>query len=152
MQTFFHGWRRKAGFVTLVMACAFLCGRVRSETYSDSFLFSYGTNTNGSIDSENGYLIFESTTMLSEVSHRTDFRTLLCCDPNECYLYYRDEKIGWRFQCFTVGVYEVIPDNSGGPFSLFTATRTWFMSYWTIISPLTLLSAYLILWKPRKRA
>lgn len=27
----------------------------------------------------------------------------------------------------------------------------WTVSYWSLILPLTLLSAYLILWKPRKR-
>ena len=137
----------------LVMALAFFCGRIRSETYSDSFSFPYGTNTRGSIDSENGYLFFESTTMSSPVSNRTYFRTLFCCDPNACYLYYQDETIGWRFQCFAFGTYEIIPDNSNteGPHSMFSARRTWFLSHWTMIAALTLLSAYLILWKPRKK-
>jgi hypothetical protein len=153
MSEYFKGWRRKAGLVTLAMALAFFFGRLRSETYSDSFSFPYGTNTRGAIESENGYLLFESTTMPSPVPIRTSFSTLFCCDPNECYLYYRDyrdEAIGWRSLCFAFGTHEVIPDNSHteGPRSLFSNRRTWFLSYWTMVLPLTLLSAWLILCKP----
>ena len=32
MGEFFHGWRRKVGIVTLVIACVFMAGWVRSAT------------------------------------------------------------------------------------------------------------------------
>ena len=153
MGEFFKGWRRKAGCVALVMALALFCGRVRSETYSDSLSFPYGMNTRGSIDSENGYVFFESTTLTSQVSGGAYFNTAYCCDPHACYLYYRDQTIGWRFLCFAFGAHQVISDNSAtdGPRSLVSARRTWFLSYWTMIAPLTLMAAYLFLWKPRQR-
>ena len=153
MRDFFHGWRRKTGVATLMMALAFLVGWIRSETYSDAFSFSCGTNMSYTIYSVNGYLFFELMTMPVALSNHTHFRTLYSCDPNECYLYYRDQTIGWRFLCFAVGVDEVVPDNSDteGPHSLFVARRTWFMSYWTMISSLAILAAYLILVPIRKR-
>lgn len=154
MRDLFHGWRRKTGGASLVMALAFLVGWIRSETYSDAFSFSCGTNMSYSIYSENGYLFFELTTMPGTLSNQTYFRTLYSCDPNECYLYYRDQTIGWRFLCFAIGVDEITSDNShtDGPHSLFVARRTCFMSYWTMISSLTILAAYLILVPSRKRS
>src|SRR5947209_2489025 len=35
MNNFFHGWRRRAGCVTLVMACVFMAGWVRSFKTAD---------------------------------------------------------------------------------------------------------------------
>jgi hypothetical protein len=35
MSDFFHGWRRKAGFVTLLMAIVFMAGWVRSMSGID---------------------------------------------------------------------------------------------------------------------
>ena len=153
MRELFHGRRRKTGVATLMMALAFLVGWIRSQTYSDAFSFSCGTNMSYSIYSVNGYLFFELMTMPAALSKQAYFRTLYSCDPNECYLYYRDQTIRWRLLCFAVGVYEVIPETSDseGPHSLFVARRTWFMSYWTMISSLAILAAYLILVPLRKR-
>lgn len=38
MLTFFHGWRRKMGAATLAMACLFAAGWIRSQFVWDSFV------------------------------------------------------------------------------------------------------------------
>ena len=42
MGDFFHGWRRKTGCATLLMALAFMAGWVRSFTVGDDFKFTSG--------------------------------------------------------------------------------------------------------------
>ena len=42
MDEFFDGWRRKAGVITLVVACAFAVGWVRSVFCSDDFEWEVG--------------------------------------------------------------------------------------------------------------
>jgi hypothetical protein len=37
MGEFFKGWRRRVGVVTLVMACVFMAGWVRSQSFGDVF-------------------------------------------------------------------------------------------------------------------
>lgn len=39
---YFRGWKRKAGVVTLVMACVCAAGWVRSLNFSDALLFTVG--------------------------------------------------------------------------------------------------------------
>jgi hypothetical protein len=38
MMTFLHGWRRKAGFATLATACVFMAGWIRSLAHEDSLI------------------------------------------------------------------------------------------------------------------
>ena len=40
MREFFKEWRRKVGLLTLLMACVFMAGWVRSHVIQDQFLFS----------------------------------------------------------------------------------------------------------------
>lgn len=149
MKEFFRGWRRKTGCVTLMIALGLFVGRIRSETYSDSLFIPLGTQTHCTIDSDNGYLFFET----AAGSYGPDWRTLYCCDPNQCYLYFRDESVGWRFLYFAVGTHDVVPAAVEGPDVMQSMPRrTWFMSYWTAITPVTLLAAYLILWQSCRRA
>ena len=43
MREFFRGWRRKVGCITLVMACAFVGGGIRSGVVFDRIAFAIGT-------------------------------------------------------------------------------------------------------------
>ena len=40
MDEFFRGWRRKIGVLTLVMACVFMVGWVRSEAMFDMIAYA----------------------------------------------------------------------------------------------------------------
>ena len=138
------------------MASTFLIGRFRSDTYSGTFSFPFGKNIRGALNSENGYLFFEREYVPTDMPPYPPYwRTLLCCDPTTVYLYYRDSSVGWRFQCFAFGEHKckIIELTDGeersstlGP----VLQTTWFLSYWSVIAPLTLISAYLLLSKNRK--
>jgi len=43
MSSFFHGWRRKIGCVTLVMAAAVTCAWTRSDVIADFLIVDFGT-------------------------------------------------------------------------------------------------------------
>ncbi|HEY4263122.1 MAG TPA: hypothetical protein VGM98_23370 [Schlesneria sp.] len=104
----FHGWRRKAGCVALVVACFLFIAWTRSLIVSDAIL---GRSRWISLDSE-------GKTYDLIVSRDGAVRNI-----------YRTSQMG------------------GG----FRDEEVFAVSYAIVILPLTLLSAYLILWKPRKR-
>ncbi len=104
MGDFFKPWRRKAGFVTLAMACMFLLA------------WGWGQGNATSID------VWYTTT-------------------TECFLTLDSR----GFQLFNG---EIAIDKATGMRQL---NRIWDVevSHWSIITPLTLLTAYLLLSKPR---
>jgi hypothetical protein len=55
MHTFFHGWRRKTGCITLVVSCALMGLWMRSQLAGDTWCWSVGHETEVVI-SENGML------------------------------------------------------------------------------------------------
>ncbi len=145
MHTFFHGWRRKAGVVTLVLACLLTSLWVRSLSIADEI----------NVD-RYGY-------MYALESKAGD----ICC-------------LRWTGWVGGTVTWQTSPHRDGGAhsfdgvhrFSAGTnfgpdlshvgetgiyppdrrATGQGFrISYSAFVLPLTLLSAYLILWKPRTR-
>jgi len=131
MGEFFKGWRRKMGVLTLVMACVFAAGWVRSQETADSiyivvchreYCFSSETGQLGisEFDDEPDYPWEYPLIRSSVARHDVDI-------PQQPFFfkYVRDE-----------GMYSP-------PFS---GIR---VSYSPIVLPLTLLSAYLLLVKPR---
>lgn len=112
MHTYFHGWRRKAGVVSLVMACL-LCGMwVRSRIVGDGLLFQY-LGKQRYFASAYGRIIWWS-------------------DDN---IFPFDYSLGGPLPA----VHSVFEE------SQFT------MPYWSLVVPLTLLSAYLLLVPSRKQ-
>ena len=104
MGDFFHGWRRKAGCITLLVACIFGTGWVRSFHINDQFPFPSQNHTT--------FLLFVS-------------------------------KAGRL-----VGLYVAIVKR-GSP-NVVSEDTVYDIPYWSIVIPLTLLSAYLLISKPRK--
>jgi hypothetical protein len=98
MREFFRGWKRKAGCVTLLLACVFAAGWVRSQNSIDSFVISD----------------FEFVSL----NGRIDFGVL------------------WRR--VSIGI---------GEFPEYHAYKC--VYYWSLVLPLTLLSAYLLVSKQR---
>lgn len=127
MREFFYGWRRKAGCVTLVIACGLVGAWVRSLHVHDT-LVAPQLNRLHIIDSVNGHIWwtgcqsepdwgFESTALHQRLTASEHF-------VRRWSLVAKSEKL---------------------------RLAQWVMPYWLITVPLTLLSAYLIFWKPRKR-
>lgn len=113
MSDFFHGWRRKAGCVLLVLACALLSGWLRSLVRVDVIRTPYCLLSSG------------AGTMVLNFSSRTTW--------------------GWHASAMTpvnawwvwFGSFGWLGDGFGVPYCACTV-------------PLAPLSAYLILWNPRK--
>ena len=124
MREFFHGWRRKAGCITLVMVCSLMGLWTRCLATRDSIGIVVG-----------GGMYFVSSTDFG-FECRRDF------DPPPV----DGPPIWWNFippkptqpLIFTYGDAEKIEP-----------VRT--VLHWPIVLPLGVLSVYLILWKPRKR-
>ena len=121
MREFFRGWRRKAGTVTLVMACVLSLLWYRSQFFGDRLTV--------------GPLI--GVSQFGEVSFGYS--------PNIS-----------RLALNSVQLHGVVTGTGPGGLVLRSPDARWrhfkpVISYWPLAILLTLLSAYLILWKSRKR-
>ena len=127
MRDFFHGWRRKMGVVTLMMACVFMGGWFRSfEPVNDSITLGHNhllMSTNGFVY---WYIFYDGdwADSVSQVSMKTDM------------------KFKWNWE----GLGMIASDQAVWQQYI----RKYGISYWYFISPLTLLSAVLLLSKSRK--
>jgi hypothetical protein len=142
MKELFHGWRRKAGVATLVLACVLMGVWARSYLIEDEFWYA---ENHGS--GPHFALIVVSHTGISWWSWQSP--TL----PNPA------PRSDWRS----------FPVNSKSKFDVFNShqrsipylrtrveMREWHSPLWPFailaILPLATLSAYLIVWRPRKRS
>jgi len=124
MSDFFHGWRRKLGCVLLVMATVVVGIWIRSSIVYDQCVWADSNHKNVvySLNGEFGWLRW-SVNRRQQLS----FGSV----PLDS-----DGEAKWRM------LHDMMRAmNDAGK---------WTGSYWFIATPLTLLSAYLILWKPRK--
>ena len=130
MRELFKGWRRKAGCVTLVMACVITSLWMRSYYLCDDVWFQIGSRTHMITSLRGGigwsswdYVMADSGLITRDLSR----------EPNLVGIPFRDYMKRWdnqrRYASWNVWY--------------------WYAYYWQCCVPLTLLSAYLILWKPR---
>jgi hypothetical protein len=124
MREFFGGWRRKVGCVMLVMACVVTISWVRSRIRDESAFVRFYRSAIF-FHHENGRFLVWRDVMVNE-----------------------GLPFGWE------------PGSNIDASHASTKTKAkWVFNsrkvagqHWMLVVPLTLLSAYLILWKPRKRA
>jgi hypothetical protein len=147
MRTSFHGWRRKTGVVSLLMACVLMAAWVRSQTTIDLLMVTaFGRQVNF-ISGSGAFMTVCGT--LGAVGQKYDPKKLP--QPRSTGVYFncerlsddRSKPIAWKnWSDSSLNIY-VISRRDDIEIPL--------ISYVSIVLPLTLLSAYLILWKPRKR-
>ena len=152
MREFFHGWPRKTGCVTLLMAIA-LCGEwCRTQTrvevverVASEWLFSgRGTiiwATESNTQASRVSFMFSWYESLMERLGKHPDSTETQCDTLEV-----DWDCLWRHGCagFEVGRHQCVQYK--------TCTVRWCrIEFSSLVGLLTLLSAYLILWQPRKQ-
>ena len=126
MHEFFHGWRRKAGVVTLVIALAMVALWSRSYRINDIGMLAVG-DWQHEFSSINGVILWRSW---RPVGTR----------PSDGY------------EMVPVLALQRVASVKGIDWlSRFDNSDTKRIAYWSLILPVTLFSAYLILWKPRKR-
>lgn len=147
MATYFQPLRRKLGVLTLLFACGFMGGWMRSLTDLDA-LFWLKEKVTYSVVSFNGYINWERiwpvrtprpTRWLYRHNGSPSFE-----DPMEgTDIHWRYAALGFSFSAFST----TIPVTGAAP--LIEEFESWDFPYWSIVVPLTLLSTWLLLSKPR---
>jgi hypothetical protein len=126
MQNYFHGWRRKTGVVTLLMACGLMGMWIRSLNRNDWVGLSANYKLVLLLHSSEGEIWWQTTQ-----------------DPHDAPPY---EPLWWgSSQHGLVPTLPPIEDDDS------RAVPTVCVPYWSIAIPFTLLSAYLILAPSLKR-
>ena len=152
MREFFRGWRRKAGLATLGMALLLMAAWMRSIVVTDVIVvpdviaISTEPATCDQLMSHRGRvslfrcpLAFTSFQKLRwETANHSmyfDWLEYLEKEPAEDFVW------RWSFGGFVLGEYGAGPDSFSFSFIV--------VPYWSFVLPLTLLSAWLLLIKPR---
>ncbi len=151
MGNFFHGWRRKIGVVTLLMACVFMAGWVRSLSVRDIKVLSWSNLSPHRFISQDATIAwqrFESSlpviltpsqvesVAIMDPKHRGQFVEVRTCREG-------DYQWGFRGRGFSFGHLDSELSRIRG--------SIWIVPYWSIVTPLTLLSACLLLSQRRRR-
>lgn len=152
MCEFFKPWRRKLGVATLAMACLFAAGWVRGSYVADELRFPITRKTAGEITSANEgcYFIYQQRLTGDDLVCRWSFAV-----QNEQRAYVGnffsniatpgkgevDDEVGWTVNYF--GFY------AGSAHNKQFGRGIVVVPYWSIVLPLTLLSAWLLLSKPK---
>ena len=147
MGEYFKAWRRKVGIVTLLIACALMAGWVRSEVNYCVIRFN-GNHESfriGSYDGMLGFIWVSFETVNEDPFLDWDYGPLSAILENGVYEpFRRQEGMDWRW--------EWAGFHFGGGTASQTATysESFYFPYWSIVVPLTLVSAYVLLSKQRK--
>lgn len=170
MKNFFHGWRRKTGCLTLMLACA-LCSlwlrSLRTNDRVDGYIVSrvvhgYVVSTNGDLNIIRRFPLppdhaVNSLHLKKWILWQTSYtdpiytvllgRTAFGCGGDvmglpDCWCEF---DVAWRFDFvglhFGQGRHRTWEEWD---------VQLWTFPYWFLILPLAMLSMYLILWTPRK--
>ena len=144
MTELFRGWRRKAGVLTLVLSCVFMGGWLRSQICSD--LVSFGGR-----EGQRFYCLRTYRNCLVWETAESEFDKMV--------------RPGWSF---VIGLLQI--DDQFGNLGDYRWRRNWYefdfgekyfeqtclqrtywsVPYWSIVSPLTVISFWLLLPKPSK--
>ena len=139
---FFRGWRRKAGCVSLVLACVFAAAWIRSCNSLDYLYLRGMTNKWEWVLISGGQKFYVLPAMdLGTVTNagRTQ-------DEAKIYLLNRPFYLGGRYFLHSMTAKHVqgIFASMDAPVPILSM-----IPYWIVVAPLTLASAYLLLVKPR---
>ena len=141
LQEFLKGWRRKTGCVILMIACTVVGMWLRSHIVRDG-ISDLGDKGAHSLYSVNGTIRWTQWLGPERNPYHEPVWYSLRSDT-----FQEPQSIIWSRQwCF---IHRRESDDR--PWFVPGRTRELILPYWFVVIPLTLLSAYLLLWKPRKR-
>ena len=157
MGEFFHGWRRKVGVLTLLLACMFAVGWMRSPRIIDSIRFPAQMHAKESLVSVTIDSLISSSHSIFWVRSdegSADISPTEEIDLGPRYpkwntssehpeLFHSQFKWRWRVCGFGIGDFDV--ERHEGSWETCAI-----IPYWSIVIPLTVLSAWLLLSKSRK--
>jgi len=137
MHEFFQPVRRKLGVIVLALACGFMAAWVRSVTVYDRLFLHNGTRRADSIDSVDGQLGWGVRYFSSDQNSAVTWKH----DPFSAATLHDVIKIKW----YGIGFCDELVEPA-----LSSRGVLWFVPYGSIVLPLTLLSAWLLLGKRRR--
>ena len=146
MREFFGDWKRKLGVVTLVMACVLTAGWVRSAGTIDLILLDTQmhhfnlVSGCGHFQFVAGRLASQTVSRIESVEIPTQISMEMEFDQNVIRSALPTGVKHLRYDATEMAIYSISGDVS---------TPIMTVPYWSIVLPLTLLSAWLLLSKPR---
>ena len=154
MKEFFHGWRRKAGCAALVLALVVWSGWVRSLIVSDLVIMNQGTMIISS--TPNGLAMLRSPAAGAAEWTAPRWMSIPNGPPELRSRDWTWQFCGFRYGHEVKGTAKTTTTHPDGQVvteevEYIAYEHAWVIPYWSIAISLTLLAAYLILWKPRKR-
>ena len=144
MGEFFHGWRRKIGVVTLVMACVSMAGWVRSHSVQDVISIHSGRHTSESLSSVKRVLVWQRS-QFDYDEYKGPLPEWTTYPFHSETKWFDETGMIWRWQLCGFGFGELPSDLIDG-----VQARYFFIPYWSVTGPLTLISAWLLLLKAGK--
>lgn len=156
MREYFRGWKRKTGCLTLALACVFMAGWVRSHSVHDALVIPTGKHSSIQIISACRCFVllaagitgstpntFEYTWQSKPCQHNRTMLRIETCLRTPAQSLSRRIETG-------IEINGILP--SAGDFRLDDVSASYYgISYWYLILPMTLVSAYLLLSKPRPK-
>jgi len=142
MGEFFRPWRRKIGVVTLAMACVFAAGWVRSnsvEDLEDVLRVSISKRQTTTFKSRNGTICWADFDKPEAIAGIGSAVISDHFGPSES----TPASPEWQRSWFGISFGQQCDPYDG------TRIRFCNIPHWSIVTPLTLISAYLLLSKPR---
>lgn len=150
MRGFFKPFRRKVGVVMLGLACFVMVAWVRSIFIGDHFSFAADGRKRTRLISADGYLnlneehySWQIPSLPNSVWESAPRRPTESDDSDDV-----DAPMIWEWSAFGIDVGEFSHDPGLGDVRHFFCC----VPYWSIVLPFTLLSAYLLVTKPRRSA
>lgn len=139
--------RRRVGVVTLLLACVFAAGWMRSLYVVDRTSFSTSRTSALGIRSSNASLAFQSyrSEFPLRVVQGAEDRVVIRA-PGSIMFNFSEEYITWYAHGFGFGIAEENRAEFSTSYSLYV------FPYWSIVIPLTALSAWLLLSNSRIKA
>jgi hypothetical protein len=154
MREFFRGWRRKTGCATLVLACVSMLGWMRSREYVDIVtVFTRGNVTHFCVSDRECFKWIMTTAPVNRSAAAIpqlglSTRKVSNLDADHSFAPIFSRAPDWRTNLSTAGFQIGDASFSVPGFGDYRASIVQ-VPYWSIVLPLTLLSAWLILSKPR---
>ena len=146
MGTFFHGWRRQAGCVTLVPACGFMGLWARSRSFEDRLMLHFTKNTKQELLSSIEGLVCLGGWVSEAKSDYYNYK------GSRVFDYVRNER-----QITVVKNFNVVSYRGFAYKRMVFAQQELVLiliaiPHWSVVLPLTSLSAWLLLRRPRPKA
>jgi len=144
MLEFFRGWKRKAGCVTLMVACVFMALWLRSLCLEDNIQIPSTASSRKLFVSKDGTLAWRAGRgYASRIRPLRWYSYQLRPETFEGLKCLRNDE--WCVFNFS----EYVDDESVGGANKEYQLRIYSVAYWSIVLPLTAVSAWLLLSKPR---